>query len=199
MSTKTEEISETKQHILNMAEQLFALRGFEGVSMREIAEACDITKANIYYYFKDKESLYLEVLENDLLEMIAALRLASRAEGTCRVRMARIVTSIARLSDEKRPLIQMGMRHFSGTITEVRDIFRRHRRQLSESIERVLADGVASGELRPLDVRLTAASFMGLIFVHVIKRDETGLAFLAYEELTRHTVDLLFDGIEARA
>ena len=97
MNTKTEEISETKQHILNMAEQLFALRGFDGVSMREIAEACDITKANIYYYFKDKESLYLEVLENDLLEIIAALRLAARAEGTCRVRIARIVASIARV------------------------------------------------------------------------------------------------------
>ena len=45
MTTRTEEISETKRQILTKAEQLFAQRGFDGVSMREIAEACDITKA----------------------------------------------------------------------------------------------------------------------------------------------------------
>ena len=198
MITRTEEISETKRHILTKAEQLFAQRGFDGVSMREIAEACDITKANIYYYFENKESLYFEVLESDLLAMIAVLRQAAQHEGTCRARMARITACFSRLAQEKRPLIQMGMRHFGGAGAEVRDIFRRHRRQLIESIERVLADGVQSGELRALDVRATALSFIGMIFVHVIKRGEEGLPPFADGELAARTVDLLFDGIGAR-
>src|SRR5947199_4627328 len=100
MITRTEEISETKRHILTKAEQLFARHGFDGVSMREIAEACDITKANIYYYFKDKESLYLQVLESDLLAMIVALRRAAQQEGTCRARMGCIAAMFSRLAEE---------------------------------------------------------------------------------------------------
>jgi AcrR family transcriptional regulator len=43
----------SKTRILQKGEQLCARRGYNGVSMREIAEACRITKADIYYYFKD--------------------------------------------------------------------------------------------------------------------------------------------------
>ena len=199
MTARTEEISDTKSHILTKSEQLFAQHGFDGVSMREIAEACDITKANIYYYFKDKESLYLQVLESDLLAMIAALRQAAQQEGTCRARMSCIAATFRRLAEEKKPLIQMGMRHFGGAGDEMRGMFRRHRRQLVESIERVLSDGVESGELRVVDIRSSALSFMGMIFVHIVKRTEEDLPPLAEAELTERTVDVLFDGIGARS
>ena len=47
-----------KDQILDSAVQLFALRGFEGVSIREIAEHAQIHFASIRYHFGDKEELY---------------------------------------------------------------------------------------------------------------------------------------------
>src|SRR5438477_8187876 len=94
----------TKQEIILRAEQLFAQRGFESVSMREIAEACGITKANIYYYFKDKETLYLQVLESNMLAMIEALQQAARREGTVRDKIARVAETFVRLLHSKPAL-----------------------------------------------------------------------------------------------
>jgi len=48
---------ETKQAILAAAGQLFAERGFDAVTMREIAKAAGCSHTTIYIYFKDKEAL----------------------------------------------------------------------------------------------------------------------------------------------
>ena len=52
--------------ILAAAEQIFALRGFAGATMAEIAAAAGLPKANLHYYFGTKEALYLAVLEDIL-------------------------------------------------------------------------------------------------------------------------------------
>ena len=54
----------TKQKILSAAFDLFAQRGMKDISMREIAQACGVTKPVIYYYFKDKEALCLEIVRD---------------------------------------------------------------------------------------------------------------------------------------
>jgi AcrR family transcriptional regulator len=50
----------TKERILSVAIDLFAQRGFDAVSLREIAEAAGVRKATLYYYFTSKD----EILEN---------------------------------------------------------------------------------------------------------------------------------------
>ncbi|MGD8188519.1 TetR/AcrR family transcriptional regulator [Brevibacillus ginsengisoli] len=48
---------ETKQAILLAAQQLFAVRGYDSVTMREIAKAAGCSHTTIYLYYKDKEAL----------------------------------------------------------------------------------------------------------------------------------------------
>ncbi|NLA23088.1 MAG: helix-turn-helix transcriptional regulator [Candidatus Marinimicrobia bacterium] len=44
------------------AARLFADKGFEATSMREIAESCELTKPALYYYFQDKNTLFAEII-----------------------------------------------------------------------------------------------------------------------------------------
>ncbi|AMW32258.1 transcriptional regulator, TetR family [Fervidobacterium changbaicum] len=53
--------SETKQRILEAARKLFAEKGYDGVSMEDIAQASGVRKSLIYYYFPSKEVLFEEV------------------------------------------------------------------------------------------------------------------------------------------
>jgi TetR/AcrR family transcriptional regulator len=55
------------KQILSAAENIFAERGYSGTTVAAIAEAVNLPKANILYYFKTKETLYKEVL-NHLLK-----------------------------------------------------------------------------------------------------------------------------------
>ncbi|MYL20181.1 TetR family transcriptional regulator [Halobacillus litoralis] len=54
----------TKQTILENALQFFASYGYDGASMSLIAKETQITKAGIYSYFKNKEDLYIAVLDH---------------------------------------------------------------------------------------------------------------------------------------
>lgn len=51
-----------KDRILRSAKKEFSERGFSGARMSSIAKGSSVNKALIHYYFRDKESLYLEVL-----------------------------------------------------------------------------------------------------------------------------------------
>ena len=52
----------TRAAILSAARNVFARRGFEGASTREVAEVACVNNAMIYYHFKDKGELYRAVL-----------------------------------------------------------------------------------------------------------------------------------------
>ncbi len=52
---------------------LFSDRGYNGVSMSEIANAAGITKAALYYHFADKEELFLEAVATKTTSMAAEL------------------------------------------------------------------------------------------------------------------------------
>jgi AcrR family transcriptional regulator len=62
--TRTQDPDGTRQNILEIASEEFALNGLSGARIDEIAARTRSSKRMIYYYFKDKESLYLQALEN---------------------------------------------------------------------------------------------------------------------------------------
>jgi AcrR family transcriptional regulator len=52
--------SRRQEQILQIATELFSRKGFEGVSVRDVARAARVTLPTIYHHFGDKRSLYME-------------------------------------------------------------------------------------------------------------------------------------------
>lgn len=59
--------TENEQKIISAALTVFASFGFRGSTVDQIADACGMSKANVLYYFKRKNDIYIAVLE-DILE-----------------------------------------------------------------------------------------------------------------------------------
>ncbi len=55
---------DTRQRIQDVALRLFAERGYEKTSLREIAEELEVTKAALYYHFKTKEDILISLFED---------------------------------------------------------------------------------------------------------------------------------------
>ncbi len=55
-----------RQKILKQAASVFAVEGFDRASMVSVAEACGISKANIYHYYASKDDLLFGILDNYL-------------------------------------------------------------------------------------------------------------------------------------
>src|SRR5262245_22453453 len=75
----------TRERILRMGERLFAERGFNGVSVRELAAAAQVNIASIGYHFDSKEGLLSEVDRRHgeplIEERLRGLQAASRLRG----------------------------------------------------------------------------------------------------------------------
>ncbi|MBF4583762.1 TetR/AcrR family transcriptional regulator [Curtobacterium sp. VKM Ac-2865] len=56
--------SETRSEILRVALELFTDRGFEGASIRDLAEAVGMTKSSLYYHFASKDAILAALMEN---------------------------------------------------------------------------------------------------------------------------------------
>jgi AcrR family transcriptional regulator len=56
-----------------VAVELFTEHGYEGTSLREIAERLDVTKAALYYHFKSKEDIVLGLTEDYFTEFDALI------------------------------------------------------------------------------------------------------------------------------
>lgn len=63
----------TKDTILEVAARLFASQGYAAVSMRDVATEVGVTPANLYYHFKDKETLIREALAHVFADRTAPL------------------------------------------------------------------------------------------------------------------------------
>ena len=56
---------ETRDKILEAARELFIDEGYDGVSMRQIADKIEYSPTAIYVHFKDKDELFLEICHQD--------------------------------------------------------------------------------------------------------------------------------------
>jgi AcrR family transcriptional regulator len=65
----------TAQRILDAAESLFAERGFEATSLREIAARVGIREPGLYNHFANKRELYAAVLDRGLSPLLEAMQI----------------------------------------------------------------------------------------------------------------------------
>jgi AcrR family transcriptional regulator len=83
--------SDSARHIARTAARLFALRGFEATSVREIVEAAGVTKPTLYYHFGSKDGLAQALLHRPLTGLVETLHALAVAEGDPVERLAGII------------------------------------------------------------------------------------------------------------
>ncbi|MDI6869652.1 MAG: TetR/AcrR family transcriptional regulator [Coprothermobacterota bacterium] len=71
---KSQKAEETRIALLKEAESLFALRGYDSVSVEDICEKAEVSKGGFYYHFSSKEALFLELLDRWLSRLDEELK-----------------------------------------------------------------------------------------------------------------------------
>ena len=101
---------EQRELILARAATLFAQRGYPGTSMKQVAEACGLSKATLYHYYRDKYALLVSIAEGHV-DKLLALVLEVLAQGLApeprlRLLIGRIVLEYAVARDAHRVLTE---------------------------------------------------------------------------------------------
>ena len=152
------------ERILEEATRLFVSHGYHGISMREIAEAVGVSKAGLYYHFKDKEDLFLAILAANL-DAIQRIVQESRQERTTRKRIERMVRGLFAQTPEQRAIIRLATQEIAHVGQAARATFGPiYQEKFIGQIEAMLSDGIARGELRELDARLGTWLLLGMLY-----------------------------------
>ena len=114
----------TREKFLKAAEILFVERGYDGVSISDIARKSGATKGHLYYYFKNKEALFDAVLKQHLDAQRDAMNQAAAAGGNMKERIHAALDSYIDFI-EKNPgfprLIQREMCSKSKSVRKISD------------------------------------------------------------------------------
>ena len=99
-----------REMILAHAARLFARRGYPATSMNQVADACGLSKATIYHYFRDKYALLVSIADGHVsrLQLLVAdaTREAAAPELRLRELIRRIVEEYADAQDAHRVLTE---------------------------------------------------------------------------------------------
>ena len=150
--------------ILDTSAELFSQHGYKAVSIRDIAHACGMTNAALYYHFKNKEDLFLAMLQRDHEQTLAALHQAANGPGDLREDLKQLVTQYAAITCQRRQSFQTLRRDLSN-VENVRGhkLFAEMRSSFMRPLEERLAQAQVDGEIQSGDARFYARLLHGLI------------------------------------
>lgn len=145
----------TRQKVLDAARALFAERGYEPATIRDIAKGAGMSTGAVFANFQDKAELFEAVLSEDLAKLAETLKAAAAAETSLRARLLAALTAGYHGSLEQLPLVQavVARSWFQPVAAEMRT--RTAIKPLVMVVSDALQTGVREGELRQdADVRL---------------------------------------------
>ncbi len=119
-------VSPQKLAILEIAQVLFTERGYDGVSIRDLAQQCGLAKATIYHHFRDKEELFFCVLEHDLLTLHNQVMQFVDAEQPPLVKLRASLEAYYHLLRERRTGVMWSIQENIQLKTHLHTFFRRH-------------------------------------------------------------------------
>ncbi|KGO33011.1 TetR family transcriptional regulator [Desulfobulbus sp. Tol-SR] len=96
-----------REEIMELSVPLFAVFGYDGVSMRDVAAVCGLTPAALYYHFSHKEDLYLEVVAHAFREKSAALLIKLKDSDSPWVQLENFITNLAHLAAKDEDFLRL--------------------------------------------------------------------------------------------
>jgi AcrR family transcriptional regulator len=152
-----------REQLLTKAAQLFSERSFAGTRMQDIAEELGLTRSAVYYYFKNKEEILAAIVEEHTVDAsldVEALIANPGLTPAERLRRAIAANVVRKLGDTARFRVLDKIE--SEMPAEIARLHNRFKRHVLDLYSQLIEAGIASGEFRAVDVRITAFSLIGM-------------------------------------
>lgn len=165
---------DTRAGILKAAKRVFAQRGLDGASIRDVAEAANVNTAMIYYYFRDKRDLYRAVLEDSFSAMTEIWNdEIFRSSAPVREKIRRYIDGYIRFHQANDDLRRIMAMEFASSGVNIKWISERFFADNFRKLVRILRDGMKKGELKKFDPVMAVSSLIGIIVHNFIMQPVT--------------------------
>ena len=169
------ELHDAREKLLAAGTELFAVKGFAGVSIRQLAETAGVNSALISYYYGGKEGLYAAVITAQYERLFGKFEAIAASTAPVEEKIRMYADVIRRNHTEDQPLMA---RLIQGELTSptacLENVVRKYTVRIAGIISGVLRQGIQSGVFRPdIDPVFAAMTLAGMLNFYFILREVT--------------------------
>jgi len=148
--------------ILQEAAKLFFELGYLQTSVDAIAHRLGATKPFVYYHFRSKADILVEICEKSNRDVLAAAESAMSAQGSPRVRFEQFLREFTHVALQQHQLVAIYFREEISLPADARDRIRQMRKSINMRLTALLNEGINSGEFQIEDPRIGALVIAGM-------------------------------------
>lgn len=172
--TLDKEEKATEVRLLASALQVFSEKGYEGTSIREIIEGAGVTRPVLYYYFQNKEDLFVKLIESNFALVVEKVERVLSLYENCQERLAEILVGTFELAETQFESVRLILQVFfappkSGPGLKWMHHLAPRRFRL---LEEVMRQGLARKEISGGDARSLALLFQGMMDIHIMAKSD---------------------------
>lgn len=93
-NTKTVPNADSRKRLMDVALQLFAQKGYAATTVREICDLAGTTAPSLYYYFGNKEGLYVELMQAHCDQLVEILEPKDSSTKSAKIRLRELVEKL---------------------------------------------------------------------------------------------------------
>ena len=166
---------DARDKLLSAGTELFAVQGFAGVSIRELATAAGVNSALLSYHFGGKAGLYEAVVTAQYERLVGKFEAIAASTATMEEKVRMYADVIRRNHTEDQPLMA---RLIQGELTSptacMENVVRKYTVRIAGIISGVLRQGIQSGIFRQdIDPVFAAMTLAGMLNFYFILREVT--------------------------
>ena len=187
-----------EEQLIGIAAELFAIKGYEGTSLRDIAETAGITKAALYYWFPEKETLFQRVVAGRMAALAdrAEMAVSQASDPLARIR-AFLLCSAEQIDTDRAGWISSSNTFWSNFNAEQRKLVVPHRDRYEQLLRQCVTGAVAQGLLRDVDPAL--ATRLLLAGLNQLPRWLKAGGRLSAVQVVEQYLDMLLNGLRNKA
>ncbi len=166
MVTPAPEITDhsTQQRLFDAALELFSRKGYAATSVRELVEVAGVSKPVLYYYFRNKEDLYLALIQNGLVEFHTTAERFKTSSAPLRERITGYCTGLLDIFMARLPVARLIYAIYYGPPQGAPPVdFDASFSTMLQDVATMLQEGITTGELAGINVEDAAWSIVSIL------------------------------------
>jgi len=184
LNDKTNPEPNTRERILEVASRLFAERGYKGTSVRDIAAELGIANPSLYYHFKSKSDLLVELLKEPLRRVEIAVAEAEELSGDARTR--RVIAGMLEALEVHSGIALTASRDYK----EIPDMHRKIALQMQPYITELLVDATVEDN-RKLRILMAIGAVEGVVKDLIVSSIDSETFVTEFRAQREHIIDLI--------
>jgi TetR/AcrR family transcriptional regulator len=158
----------TKEKLLETATGLFAERGYDGVSIRDIAKASGCNLGAVTYHFGSKEALFGTVVETRLAPLKENVRRIAEGDDDPEQKLRQLLSAFAEHVLHAEPALRAMILEFIAGGRRLPAAAVHGIQWRNKVFATIVDDGVRQGLFQECDTELAAWSFFGMLSAYII-------------------------------